>query len=165
MGNYATSQELIDRFEDVASAASATDSTDETTPDADVLTNAIEYAEGLINSYIGKRYLTPVNVSADTQLENLLRGRTLDIAMFELVGTRNDLMSDAKTRAYERCIAWLEMVAKGELVLSGASEVPTTAANSVTSDWGSGDHDEDTGVSTATTTAARIFSRSEMSGL
>ena len=165
MVNYATNQELIDRFEDVASAASATDSTDETTPDADVLTNAIEYAEGLINSYIGKRYLTPVNVSSDTQLENLLRGRTLDVAVFELVGTRNDLLSEAKQRAYDRCIEWLEMLAKGDVVLTGASTIPTTAARDPIAQWGSADHDEDSGTNTRDFTAARVFSRTTMSGL
>ncbi len=165
MGNYATNQELIDRFEDTASAASATDSTDETTPDADVLTNAIEYSEGLINSYIGKRYLTPVDVSSDTQLENLLRGRTLDIAVFEIVGTRNDLMSEAKQRAYDRCIAWLEMIAKGELVLTGASTITSTAARDPVAQWGSADHDDDSGTNTAEFTAARVFSRTTMSGL
>ena len=125
MGNYATTTDLIARFEDDAAVAHLTDTADTSTPDPDVLNEIINGAEGRINSYAGRKYLTPFSTS-DTNFASFLKSLTLDLAVFHLVGARGDLVSDAKTLAHDNAIEWLKDLAVGKVVPPAAATQPTT---------------------------------------
>ena len=127
MGNYATSDDLANRFENDATVAHLTDTAETGTPDTDVLNELILAAEGEIDSYAGRKYLTPLTTT-DTVLGNFLKSITLDLAVARLVGDRGDLLPEAKAAARDRAIEWLEKLAEGKVVLPAAATQPTTAA-------------------------------------
>ena len=127
MGNYATTTDLVNRFEDDAAVAHQTDTADTGIPDPDVLNEVINGAEGLINSYAGRKYDIPFS-TADTGFASFLKSLTLDIAVFHLVGARSDLISEAKTTAFDKAIEWLEKLAEGKVVPPAAATQDTTAA-------------------------------------
>ena len=125
MGNYASTTDLVNRFEDDAAVAHLTDTAETGTPDTDVLNEVINGAEGQINSYAGRKYLVPFATS-DTGFAAFLKSITLDIAVFALVGARSDLVSDAKTLAHDKAIDWLKELAAGKVVPPAAATQPTT---------------------------------------
>lgn len=127
MGNYASTSDLVNRFEDDAAVAHLTDTADTGTPDTDVLDEVINGAEGLINSYAGRKFDIPFS-TADSGFAAFLKSLTLDIAVFHLVGARSDLVSEAKTAAFDKAIEWLEKLAEGKVVPPAAATQDTTAA-------------------------------------
>ncbi len=127
MGNYASSTDLANRFANDAEVAHLTDTSDTGTPDPDVLNENVNFAEGQIDSYAGRKYLTPL-ATDDTVFANFLKSLTLDIAVYHLVGARGDLAPEAKTLAHDKAIDWLEKLAEGKVVLPAAATQPTTAA-------------------------------------
>lgn len=153
MGNYATRQDLIDRFEDDDAVSHLTDSYNEGI-DTDVLDDLVTEVEGEVDSYLSERYEVPVDVSSDTSLASRLRGVTLDIAQFHLLA-RGDNYSEAKEKLHDKAIQWLKDVAAGKANLP-AEEAPAGGASKIS--WGAGpstDIDEDD----------RVFTRGNQSGL
>lgn len=136
MSNYATTAELQARFPTAADAAFATDTESTGTPDPLVLADALEAAEGAINSRLAKRYATPVVVSGNTELTALLKRYTLDLAEWHLL-SRSDHVSEVKTERAEYVLAWADMVAKGDYVLSGATTPSSTGSRSPLASWSS----------------------------
>lgn len=126
MGNYASNQQLIDRFEDEAAVAHLTHNPDGS-PDQELLTRAIDSAEGLIESYLAMRYDVPVDVSADLRLAASLRGVTLDLAQFNLMSA-NSLVPDSMKLIYDRVLKWLQDIAAGKAVLPAAATPNSTGA-------------------------------------
>lgn len=154
MGNYATTAELQARFASAEEAAFATDTESTGTPSSTVLDDAIEFAEGEINSRIGKRYATPVVVSGNTELTALLKRKTLDIAEWHLLG-RSDHVSEVKTSRYERAMDWADGVSEGKFILSGAATPPSTTSRNPLASWSTNDRDVEDD-------AARICTRETM---
>lgn len=159
MGNYATQANFEDRFSSDDEVAFLTDNTTAEGPNATVISEALEEAEGFINSYLARRYAVPVVVSSEASVAATLRGCTLDIAVYNVVGGRSDVVSDAKTKQYERWLAWLEAIAEGKVVLPGAATLPGPTAIANVAVWGSGDADVESD------DATRVFSRESMATL
>ena len=141
MGNYAITTELKARFENTAAVAHVTDSEDDATPNENVLSEALNAAEGIIDSYVGRRHSTPVAVSGDTVLANWMKSMTLDIGVYRLL-QRGGVIPDAIIRSYEEVIDWLKAVGNGDAVLPAAAQQATTAAIDPISEWGSGTGDD-----------------------
>lgn len=141
MGNYASRAQLQARFENTAAVAHLTDGVDDATPDTDVLDEALNGAEGIVDSWIGRRHLTPVVVSGDTVLANWMKSITLDIGVYRLL-QRGGVIPDANVRAYEEAIAWCQAVGAGDAVLPAAAQQATTAAIDPMAEWGSGAGDD-----------------------
>ncbi|KKM76399.1 hypothetical protein LCGC14_1380550 [marine sediment metagenome] len=155
MGNYATTTDLANRFENDAAVAHLTDTAETGTPDTDVLDEVISGAEGLINSYGARKYDIPFSTS-DTGFASFLKSLTLDIAVFNLVGARGDLASEAKTTAYEKALEWLEKLAEGKVIPPATATQTTTAARDPVAAFGTAG----TGDS-----SKRLFSRSTQANL
>jgi len=154
MSNYATTAELIARFEDDATVAHLTD-----TPggaiDTDVLTEVLEGAESFINSFVAKRYLVPVVVSGDTGLAQVFNKHTLDLAQYDLLA-RGDLVSEAKVALRDNAVQWCKDIAKGVITLPSANTPTSTASRDPVVDYGYGDADSD---------SERVFNRSKVDRL
>lgn len=127
MGNYASTAELQTRFENVAEVEFLTDKDPGTGVDEDVLVDVLEAAEAEINSGIGMRYLTPVDVSVDVELTALLKRKTLDIAEVYL-HRRGEGASEIKLAQLEQALAWIEQMSLGKRVLIGALTAASTAS-------------------------------------
>lgn len=154
MGNYATSTQLIARFEDTAAVAHLTNSTDGS-PVTAVLDEAIANAEGTIDGYLSARYEVPVDVSGDTNLAATLKGAALDISVVYLHGS-SDHVSEIKKKLYDDRLAWLKMIAEGKINLPSAAELPSGTTSGSVSSWGCNDADDD---------SQRIFSRERLRSL
>lgn len=155
MANYATTSELQARFNSAEEVALLTHTVG--TPDATVLTDMLESAEGDINSRIGKRYATPVVVTANTELTALMKRKTLDLAEFYLL-REGDRVSALKERQGESVLLWADSIAEGRYVLSGAVTPPSTASRDPLASWTGSDRD-------LTDVDTRVFSRETMAGL
>jgi phage gp36-like protein len=148
---------LKTRFDGDAEVAYLTDTEETGTPDTGVLDDCIESAEADINSRIGKRYATPVVITANTELTALLKRKTLDLAEYYLLA-RGPSISDQKEKQALRVYEWADAVASGKFILSGAVTPPSTASRAPLASWSGSDRD-------LTDVDTRIFSRATMSGL
>lgn len=157
MGNYLSQAELKARFADDTEVAYLTDTESTGTPSTTVLDDCIENAEGEINSRIGKRYLTPVVVSGNTELTALLKRKTGDLAEYFLL-LRGPQVSVEKEKRADRVLEWAAFVADGTFVLSGAVTPTSTASRAPLASWTGSDRD-------LTDVDTRIFSRETMAGL
>lgn len=157
MGNYASNAELKGRFADDEEVAYLTDDADTGTPTDSVLTDVVEAAEAEINSGVAKRYLTPVDVTLDTELAALLKRKTLDLAEYYLQ-RRDDNVSEVKSLQGERVLEWVEKIATGDRVLTGAVTVPSTASRGDMAAW------SDSG-RTLNSTSKRVWTRETMTRL
>jgi len=135
MGNYATTSDLIARFEDDEAVAHITDNEDTGTPDTDVLNEVINDAEATIDSYVSVRHIVPVVVANDSVLAARMKSVTLDIAVWKLCA-RGDFASEAKTRAYDDALEWLRGVASGKVMLPAAAVQAVTQTNLPAGSWG-----------------------------
>jgi phage gp36-like protein len=105
-----TQKELIELTDDDGAADQ---------PVAAVVNAALEEASGTIESYCRSRYATPLQVS------DVVKARTLDIAVYLLFSRRRNFKVDETVRTrYEDAIAFLKDVASGKVQL----DQPATAA-------------------------------------
>ena len=155
MGNYASNAQLIARFADEATAAFLTDSTN-STADADVLTEVIETAESEIDSYLSSRYDTPVSLSGETNLANVLKGKTLDLAQFYLMDRKGHAAETNEKRA-DKVIDWLVRIVDGDIPLPGADSVPASTQAKTGIVFGVSDADA--------STSSRLFTRGKQARL
>lgn len=127
MANYATKQDLIDRFESTEAAAHLTGNPGGS-PDDDVLDESLETSEAFIHTYLSMRYDIPVDVASDTSLAALMKGATLDLAQWQLL-SNNSLVPESMQKVYERIVKWLDDLSRGKAVLptDDATPAPTAA--------------------------------------
>ena len=152
MGNYATVSDLQERIGDDTELAHLLDST---TVDTTRANEAINAAEGEIDSAAAVRHAVPVNVAGSTVIAALFKSMTLDLTVARILA-RSDNVSQAKKDERDAVRQWLKELASGERELpSGATEAST----------GSRDPDADWGVAGTTDTSHRIFSRATQSNL
>ena len=83
---------------------------------------ALEQAEGEVNSYLARRYAVPVDVSVDAQLAAILKSVTLDLAEYRLHARRPPIPED-KRRQREAAVRWLGQASSGQVVLPAVNEV------------------------------------------
>lgn len=159
MGNYASTSDLIDRFASDAEVLHVVDNAAGAIGDATTLArlnDAIEDAEGEVDSYLARRWDVPVDVSGDTQLAAVLKRKTLDIGQYFLIA-RSDHVTEAAQKVYDGALAWLKDVAKGVAYLPGASPPSSTAASSPVVVYGDND--------ASSSSSERIFTRSNQDDL
>ncbi len=128
MPNYATTSDLTARFPDEDAVARLTnqDYQDGDSIDTSVLTTFLDQAEGLINSYIGMRYLVPV-ATTDDSVAALMKRITLDVAQYNLAST-SEILTDAKQVLYDAVIEWLEKISEGKVILPGGDPIASTTS-------------------------------------
>jgi len=117
--------------------------------DTDKVDEARLGAEGEVNSYIGRRYAVPVDLSRYPELADVLRSIVLDLVEYRLHARRPPVPPDI-IRKRQSALQWLERVARGEIVLPATSVVTGNTA---------------TGTVGESSTSRRIFTRDSLADL
>lgn len=131
---YIVNQDLIDRVGTATAAQLTTDSG--ATPSTTVIDEVRQSAEGEANGYLAKRHAVPVDLTTHPDLAATLKGFVLDIGVFRLM-SRRPPVADAYRDARNDAVAWLEKVAKGDVVLPAAATPASTTADDPAGGWGS----------------------------
>jgi len=113
---YATTTDLTNR---VGSSKAAELTAESGAADTTKLQAALDEAQGTIDSYLAKRYKTPIDLSLYPQAADILQARLLDIASWRLFGLRQVIPEDVRL-AYEAAIRWLQDLSTGK------ANLPTT---------------------------------------
>jgi phage gp36-like protein len=103
--------------------ARLTDRVNGTNADSTVAQQIVDEAEALADSYLSKRYATPVDLSAHPELANVFESRVLDLAE-GLAWRGSPFVNDAPERVRTlsgEALAWLEAIAAGEVNLPAAT--------------------------------------------
>lgn len=110
--------------------ARLTDRINGTTADPDVAQQIVDEAEALADSYLAKRYATPVDLSARPELSDVLMARVLDLAEW-IAWKGSPFVGDVPERVRAlgtEAMGWLEAVAAGKIHLPAASPPPGPTA-------------------------------------
>ena len=148
---YITTTQLSQRL-GATLYARLTDRVNGTTADAAVAQQIVNEAEAEADSYLGRRYRTPVDLVVHPELANVLAARVLDLAEYG-AWKSSPCVSDPPQRVhlmYAAALGWLEEVAHGQIVLPAAAPPSSTVAVD----------DSPRYVSTA-----RVFTADELDGL
>jgi phage gp36-like protein len=105
---YCTKQDLIDRFRE-GELIQLTDATGAGVINDTVLNQAIGDADGEINSYLAGRYALPL-----ASVPEVLVLKACDMARYYLY---DEAVPDIVQKRYDNAIAWLKLVAKGDISL------------------------------------------------
>jgi phage gp36-like protein len=127
---YITISQLSERL-GTTIYARLTDRVNGTTADATVAQQIVDEAEAEANSYLARRYATPVDLVAHPELAGILAARVLDLAEWA-AWKSTPFVSDPPARVqslYAEALRWLAEVAQGGLSLPAAAP-----ANSPTAD-------------------------------
>lgn len=140
---YATQQDLIDRFGETE-LLQLTDRQNmpPSVIDAVVVGRALNDADGLINSYLGKVYRMPLSV-----VPTVLVKRASDIARYHLHGEAAPKDGDVY-RNYRDAVDWLKDVAKGLVTIDAEGVTPAASG----------------GGSVKASAPGRVFTRDTMRG-
>lgn len=122
MANYLTHSDLTDEL-GIAQLVSLTDDDQSDIVNVNALDKAIQYAEGVFDSYIRGRYSLPVATTA------MVRSICTDLAVYWLYRRRSedtDGVFAVKKTAFDEAIALLKSINAGKAGL----DVPTISENS-----------------------------------
>jgi phage gp36-like protein len=103
---------------------------DGTTPNAAVAQQIVDEAVAEADSYLARRYATPIDVAAAPELANLLTGLVLDLAEY-CAWKSSPFVSDPPYRVHRlraEALRWFEQVADGRLALPAAGPLPAPNA-------------------------------------
>ncbi len=119
---YATTVELQARL-GVTLYARLTDRVNGATASDAVGAELLAEAESELNSYLARRYATPIDLGARPELADVLSGAVLDIAEYRAWrGTPFAAgLPSRVTLLYEGVVQWLRAIAAGELNLPAAA--------------------------------------------
>lgn len=126
---YITISQLSDRL-GTALYARLTDRVNGTTASSAVAQQIVDEVEAEANSYLARRYETPIDLAAHPELANILKARVLDLAEWA-AWKSTPFVSSPPQRVqslYATALEWLEAVAAGRLVLPAASPPSAPAA-------------------------------------
>ena len=132
--------------------AQLTDRLNRTTADDDVGQAILDGAHGTINTYLGKRYRTPIDTTGEPEREEFLRDATLNIAEYKAWSStpfNTDILERVKG-AYLETRRLLERIADGKADVPGTSTIPSATS---------------AGPSAIVTGDKRIFTEDAMKGL
>ena len=146
--SYTTNADIEERLGSTA-YVQLTDDTGSGSADEDKVTEARLAGEGEVNSYLGRRYGVPVDVTGNEELAGVLKSVTLDLAEYRL-HARRPPVPEAIRRKRESAVQWLQRVASGAAVLPASSELATNPAGGITGE---------------VTGATRIMSREKLENL
>ncbi len=95
--------------------------------DAGVVDEARLAAESEVNSYLARRFQTPINTALHGELADLLASVALDLAEYRLRLRRPPVSEDARRRR-DQAIDWLTRVADGRIDLPSLTPLATNTA-------------------------------------
>ena len=119
---YVTTTNLSDRL-GATLYARLTDRVNGTTADDAVAQQIIDEAEAWANSYLARRYATPVDLTAHPELGSMLAVRVLDLAEYG-AWKSSPFVSDPPQRIsvmLNAALSWFEDVAVGRALLPAAT--------------------------------------------
>lgn len=131
---YIVNQDLINRVGNDTAAQLTADSG--TAPDSNILDEVRISSEREVDSYLSRRFSTPIDTSADADLADFLKKLALDVAEYRIFGRRPPV-SKNKKQVYDNTIAWLKGFVSGENNLPGKVTPPSTKTNNPVSSWDS----------------------------
>lgn len=123
---YITTSQLSSRLGS-SLYARLTDRDNGTTADAAVAQQIVDEAEAEADSYLAKRYATPVDLAVHTELAQILETRVLDLAEHG-AWKGSPFVSDIPQRvqaSYAEAVRWFEMIVRGDIHLP-ASTAPAS---------------------------------------
>lgn len=123
---YITNADIEERVGSVAYVQLADDDGNGVA-DVGVVDEARLGAEGEVNSYLGRRYAVPINLTTHPDLADVLASNTMDLAEYRLRLRRPPVPEDARRRR-DQAIEWLTRVAEGRIELPSAVGVATSTA-------------------------------------
>jgi phage gp36-like protein len=82
-------------------------------------------AEGEVDSYLARRYAVPIDLATNPELGPLLVSTTLDLAEYRLRLRRPPVAAESRA-AHDAAVAWLQMVARGEIDLPVRAALPAS---------------------------------------
>lgn len=103
--------------------AELTDDSAGATPNNTIIDSALERAESVVDSYVGKVYTVPLTTPVDKSITHAV----LTLATCYLHRRRPGAIPDEATDACEKIVVWLEMVAEGNTPLAGGTGVADAA--------------------------------------
>ncbi len=119
---YITTTDLSNRL-GTTIYARVTDRVNGTTADANVAQQIIDDAQAQADSYFARRYATPIDLTAHSELSDILTARVTDLAEY-LAWRQSPFVGDISDRVrvlYDETLRWFKAVAKGEIDLPAAS--------------------------------------------
>lgn len=122
--SYASLQTLVDQY-GIGEVTRSADRDADGVADTDVVTRALEHADGIIDSRLAVVYTLPLDVVPD-----VLVAYAGDIALYRMsldAGT----YTEEKRKRYEDAIKWLDQVAAGKAVLGGQPEPDTKTSTGI----------------------------------
>lgn len=123
--SYVSATDVQERLGDTL-YVELTDDTGSGSADLDKINEAIQGAEGEVNSYVGLRYVVPVDLTGQSMIAEVLKSFVLDLVEQRLHGRRPPVPEDIRRKRSE-ALTWLKRVADGEIVLPSSSAVPRSA--------------------------------------
>src|SRR5687768_13900797 len=102
---YVSNADIEERL-GTATYVQLTDDTGTGSADLDKISEAQLAAEGEVNSFLGRRYAVPINLSTHTELAGLLKSITLDLIEFRLHARRPPVSGDVRYKR-EAAMNWL----------------------------------------------------------
>jgi phage gp36-like protein len=126
---YASNADIEQRL-GTAVYVELTDDTGSGVADEERVTEARTAAEAEIDSYLGRRYAVPLDVTGQSEPADLLKRLTVDLAEYRLRGRRLPIPDDVR-RNRDLVLQWLQRAASGEVALPAADEVPSNPASGV----------------------------------
>lgn len=158
MGNYASTAELVARFENVVVVEHLTGSPSTDAAYTAVLNEVINGAEGEVDSAAAIKYEVPLDVAGDTVMAAYVKSMTLDLAVASL-HDRSRNVPVAIELARTRRMEWLDKLGKGMRQLPSARTETSTVSRDPPANWGTGNTASDDSNSN------RVFSRATMGSL
>ena len=145
---YVTNTDIEERL-GTAAYVGLTDDAGIGSPDLDKIDEARGGAEGEVDSYLGRQYAVPVDLSEYPEVAAVLKSFVLDLVEHRLHGRRPPVPVPVTQKRAE-ALVWLRRVADGTVVLPAARVVTESSIRGTTG---------------SVTGQPRLFSRDELSEL
>lgn len=145
---YVTNNDIEERL-GTAAYIQLTDDTGSGNADIDKVDEARLGAEGEVNSYLGRRYAVPIDLTLHAEVADVLKSFVLDLVEYRLHSRRPPVPSAVSSKR-NQAIAWLDRVARAEVVLPSVAPLAENPA---------------TGLAAETSSNERIFTRDELDNL
>ncbi|MCK5644350.1 MAG: DUF1320 domain-containing protein [Gammaproteobacteria bacterium] len=115
MPDYTVTADIYDVVSEKL-VAELTDDTAGEDVDTDLIDSALDRAESVVDSYVGKAYTVPLS----TPVEDSIKHAVLTLAKCYLYGRRPGATPDQVTKDCEDMIAWLKMISEGDVALEAS---------------------------------------------
>jgi phage gp36-like protein len=129
---YMTTTDLETRVGTQQAAELTTESG--STPDATIMGETVDAALGEVDGYLARRYAVPVDLVAYPQVAGILKGVSLDIAVYRL-HTRRQPAPEGIQMSRDKAIEWLLRVSRGDILLPAAAVPTATTADGPVSSY------------------------------